>query len=57
MAIEYYATTDNKKAEHFHRKLTALLTNPNTIDIIEKKKMAVKASHLDPNAYSQSLKQ
>jgi hypothetical protein len=34
MAIEYYVTVDHKKSEHFHRKLTALLTNPNTIDVI-----------------------
>lgn len=48
---------DSKKAEHFHRKLTALLTNPNTIDVIEKKKMPAKTAHLDPNFYSQNLKQ
>lgn len=56
-AIEYYVTVDHKKSEHFHRKLTALLTNPNTIDVIQKKKMSVKTAHLDPGLYSQNLRQ
>ena len=57
IAIEYYATVHQKKAEHFHRKLTSLLTNPNTIDVIDKKQVSAKTAHIDPNAYNKNLKQ
>ena len=58
MAIEHYSTLDAKKAQHFHRKLTALLTNPNTIDVIEKKQKEthVKTSLVDPSSYEKNLK-
>lgn len=57
IAIEHYATADQKKAEHFHRKLTSLLTNPNTIDVISQKQISAKTAHLNPNSYNRTLKQ
>lgn len=57
IAIEYYANIDIKKSEHFQRKLTSLLTNPNTIDVIDQKQTPVKMAHLDPVNYSKNLKQ
>ena len=36
IGIEYYVNIDPKKAQHFQRKLTTLLTNPQTLDIIDK---------------------
>lgn len=58
-AIEHYSTVDIKKSEHFQRKLTALLTNPNTIDVIEHKQeklISVKTAHLDQEGYEKNLK-
>lgn len=57
IAIEYYANVDTKKSEHFHRKLMTLLTNPNTIDVIEQKKVPAKGPQLEPGLYNQHLKQ
>jgi hypothetical protein len=37
MAVEYYSNEEPKKANHFKKKLTRLLTSPITIDIIDKK--------------------
>ncbi len=59
MAIEYYSTIDAKRAQHFHRKLTALLTIPNTIDVMEKKQHEneVKSEyHVDTTIYEKNLK-
>ncbi len=36
LGVEYYIHEDPKKANHFQRKLTSLLSNPNTLNIIEK---------------------
>ncbi len=36
LAVEYYIHEDPKKANHFQRKLTSLLSNPNTLNVIEK---------------------
>ena len=36
LAVEYYIYEDPKKANHFQRKLTSLLSNPNTLNVIEK---------------------
>ena len=36
IAIEYYINIDSRKASHFQRKLTSLLTNPYTLEIIER---------------------
>ena len=57
MAIEHYSTLDAKKAQHFQRKLTALLTNPNAMDALEQKKPEVKTAHLDTKTYEKNLKQ
>ena len=61
MAIEYYANNDTKKAEHFHRKLTSLLTNPNTLDIMERgcKQQSAKNEQpkVDTAHYNKHLKQ
>jgi phosphomannomutase len=35
MAIEYYISHDPRKMQHFQRKLTSLLTHPNTLQAIE----------------------
>lgn len=35
MAIEYYINHDPRKMLHFQRKLTSLLTHPNTLQAIE----------------------
>lgn len=37
-AIEYYIHEDPKKIQHFQRKLTSLLSNPQTLQVIENKK-------------------
>jgi hypothetical protein len=37
IAVEYYIHEDPKKAGHFQRKLTSLLSNPQTLSVIEKK--------------------
>jgi hypothetical protein len=36
LAIEYYIHQDSKKANHFQRKLTNLLSNKQTLEVIEK---------------------
>lgn len=38
IAIEYYINEDPRKANHFQKKLTSLLTNPYTLNLIEKDK-------------------
>lgn len=35
IAIEYYIAVDTKKTMHFQKKLTALLTNPTTLRLID----------------------
>lgn len=35
LAIEYYVHEQPKKANHFQRKLTSLLSNPQTLTVIE----------------------
>lgn len=37
-AIEYYIHQDPKKAKHFQRKLTGLLSNPQTLSLFDQKK-------------------
>lgn len=37
VAIEHYVHEDPKKANHFQRKLTSLLSNPQTLSVIEAK--------------------
>jgi hypothetical protein len=56
IAIEYYANVDEKKSQHFQRKLNCLLTNPLTIDLIERKKPQGKSIPFSPNL-SQNLQQ
>ena len=34
VAIEYYINEDPRKANHFQKKLTSLLTHPHTLDLI-----------------------
>lgn len=34
VAIEYYINEDPKKANHFQRKLTSMLANPQTLEVI-----------------------
>jgi hypothetical protein len=36
LAVEYYIHEDPKKAAHFQRKLTSLLSNPQTLTVIER---------------------
>jgi hypothetical protein len=36
-AIEHHLNGDPRKLQHFQRKLTALLTHPNTLQAIENK--------------------
>jgi hypothetical protein len=35
LAVEYYIHEQPKKANHFQRKLTSLLSNPQTLNVIE----------------------
>lgn len=36
LAVEYYIHEDPKKANHFQRKLTSMLSNPQTLNVMEK---------------------
>jgi hypothetical protein len=39
LAVEYYIHEDPKKAAHFQRKLTSLLSNPQTLNVIQSHKL------------------
>lgn len=54
IAIEYYINEDPRKANHFQKKLTALLTNPYTLELIEKKPHA--KGEVDTAQYSSHLR-
>lgn len=45
LAIEYYIHEDPKKAKHFQRKLTSLLSNPQTLSLFDQKKQQPKQQH------------
>ena len=40
LAVEYYINFDPKKAAHFQKKLTNLLTSPKTLQLIEPRQKA-----------------
>ena len=44
-AIEFYVHEDPKKAKHFQRKLTSLLSNPHTLQLFDVKKDEEKKEH------------
>lgn len=56
MAVEYYINVDAKKANHFQKKLTNLLTNPITLQLIEPKQKA-KSNFNKANVLSQNVKE
>jgi hypothetical protein len=38
--VEYFVNVDTKKAAHFQKKLTSLLTSPKTLQLIEPRQKA-----------------
>ena len=53
IAIEYYINVDQRKANHFQRKLTTLLTHPHTLEMIQKKSNnKAKTPHNDVGHYN-----
>lgn len=55
VAIEYYVNEDPRKANHFQKKLTSLLTHPYTLELIEHKPVHAKAE-VDSAHYSSHLR-
>ena len=56
IAIEYYVNEDPRKAIHFQKKLTSLLTHPYTLELIEKKPETAKVPEIDSAHYSSQLR-
>lgn len=54
-AVEYFVSVDTKKATHFQKKLTHLLTNPRTLQLIEPRQKA-KAELNKASELSSALK-
>ena len=54
VAVEYYIHEDPKKAGHFQRKLTTLLSNPQTLKIMENTQSAKE--ELKGHEYQRQLK-
>lgn len=52
VAMDYYIQHDLRKLQHFHRKLTSLLTHPKTLKNIQNTTTTEKQD----NSYSRSLK-
>jgi hypothetical protein len=55
IAIEYYINEDPRKANHFQKKLTTLLTHPYTLELIDNKPRA-KTPEVDTAQYSSHLR-